>query len=43
MHTDSPFPAFMTNGTPSHLGLLIQSVIAANVGLTLSFGTVSSS
>jgi hypothetical protein len=39
----SPFPAFMMNGTPSHLGLLIHKVNAANVGQTEPLGTVSSS
>ena len=42
-HPHSPLPAFRMNGTPSHLGFLIQSTVAANVGHTEFFGTVSSS
>jgi len=38
-----PFPAFRMKGTPSHRGLLIQSVVAAKVGQTELGGTVSSS
>lgn len=37
-----PLPALRMNGTPSHLGLLIQSVVAAKVGQTELGGTVLS-
>ena len=38
-----PFPAFRMKGTPSHLGLWMNSVVAANVGQTEPGGTVVSS
>ena len=37
------FPAFIKNGTPSHLALSIKRAAAANVGVRLPFGTVGSS
>lgn len=39
----SAFPARMMNGTPSHRGELMCITAHANVGETLSLGTVSSS
>jgi hypothetical protein len=40
---NSPLPALRMKGTPSHLGLFIQRVVAAYVGQTELRGTVSSS